>query len=124
MAGPEREGRDLGDRVFAFAVRIVRLCQKLSERPGVTRMLSHQLFKAGTSIGSNYEEAQAGQSRADFISKNSISLKEARETRFWLKLLVASEIMPEELIAGLLDEAEQLAKIFGSIVSRSKHHES
>ena len=120
MNSPLEENRDLQERLFAFAVRIVRLCQKLDERYGVARSLSRQLLKAGTSIGANYEESQAGQSRADFVSKVTISLKEARETCYWLRLLVASEIMPAELLADLLDEAAQITKILGSIVSRTK----
>jgi len=62
------------------------------------------------------EEAQAGQSRADFISKNAIALKEARETHYWLRLLVASKVLPESRISELRDEAEQLMRIIGSIV--------
>ena len=120
MNPPRDEDRDLQERLFAFAVRIVRLCRKLDERYGVARSLSRQLLKAGTSIGANYEESQAGQSRADFVSKVTISLKEARETWYWLRLLVASEIMPAELLADLLDEAAQITKILGSIVSRTK----
>lgn len=85
-------------------------------------MLSRQLLKAGTSVGANYEEAQAGQSRADFISKTSISLKEARETNYWLRLLTASEIVPVAMLSGLLEESEEITKIFGSIVSRSKRN--
>ena len=112
--------RNLAERLFAFALRIIQLCQKLQEKPGVGRMVSYQLFKAGTSMGANYEEAQAGQSRADFISKNFICLKEAREKYYWLRLLVAAEIISLALLEGLLDESEQITKIFGSIVCRSK----
>lgn len=85
-------------------------------------MLSRQLLKSGTSVGANYEEAQAGQSRADFISKTSVSLKEARETNYWLRLLMASEIVPVTMLSGLLEESEEITKIFGSIVSRSKRN--
>ena len=71
------------ERTFAFAVSVVRFCQKLVTKPGVNRTLGQQLLRAGTSIGANLEEAQAAQSSADFISKCSISLKEARETIYW-----------------------------------------
>jgi len=73
-------------------------------------------LNAGTSVGANAEEAQAAQSKPDFISKNSIALKEARETHYWLRLLIAAEIMSEEKLAGLRDEAEELKRILGSIV--------
>jgi len=82
---------DICERTFAFAVRIVKLCRYLERQSWVDRQLVIQLLKAGTSIGANVEEAQAGQSRADFTSKNSIALKEARETIYWLRLLMESD---------------------------------
>ena len=63
---------------------------------------------------------QAAQSKPDFISKNSIALKEARETHYWLRLLIAGEIMPEKKLAGLRDEAEEIERILGSIVVSAK----
>ena len=107
---------DIRKRTFDFAVRIVKLCNHLFGKPGVSRILASQLLKAGTSVGANVEEAQAGQSRADFISKNAIALKEARETHYWLRLLVASKVLPESRISELRDEAEQLMRIIGAIV--------
>ena len=107
---------DICERTFEFAVRIVNLSSYLLGRPGVSRTLANQLLKAGTSVGANIEEAQGGQSRADFISKNAIALKEARETHYWLRLLVASKVVPESRVSELRDEAEQLTRIIGSIV--------
>ena len=112
--------KDIKERAFEFALRIVKLCQHLDGKPGVPRTLSYQLLKAGTSVGANIEEAQAGQSRPDFISKNSIALKEARECHYWLRLLIASKIMPEKSVAELRDEAEEMKRILGSIVVRTK----
>jgi len=66
------------------------------------------------------EEAQAGQSKLDFISKNALALKEARETVFWLRLLAAAKIMPAGRLSGLQTEAQELAKIIGSIIVRRK----
>ena len=79
--------QDIKERTFLFALEIVRLCQKLEKQSDVYRTLGRQLLRSGTSIGANTEEAQAGQSRADFINKYSIVLKEARETLYWLRLL-------------------------------------
>jgi hypothetical protein len=74
--------KDIRERAFEFALRIIKLCQHLDKKPGVPRTLSYQLLKAGTSVGANIEEAQAGQSRPDFISKNSIAFLEVtRSTR-------------------------------------------
>ena len=87
---------DLPDRTFAFAVRIVKLCQTLEESTGVARTLNRQLLRSGTSIGANVEEGQASQSRADFVAKYSIACKEARETHYWLRLLAETEVLPAE----------------------------
>jgi four helix bundle protein len=108
--------QDIVERTFQFALRIVKLCQHLDERPGVGRTISHQLLKAGTSIGANVEEARAGQSKADFTSKNSIALKEARETRYWLRLAAASNLVSSSRLTGLEREAEEIALILGAIV--------
>ena len=111
---------DIRKRTFDFAVRIVKLCQYLHEKPGVSRILCGQLLRAGTSIGVNVEEAQAGQSRPDFISKYAIALKEARETQYWLRLLIASEIIPEARLVELLKEADELTRIIGAIIVSTK----
>jgi four helix bundle protein len=78
---------EIPNRSFEFAVRIVKLCESLDERRGVLRILMPQILRAGTSVVSNIEEAQAGQSRVDFISKMAIALKEARETHVRLRIL-------------------------------------
>ena len=84
---------DIVKRTFAFALCIVRFCKHLAQKPGCERILCLQPLKCGTSIGANVEEAQAGQSKADFISKIAIALKEARETRYWLRLIAESEVI-------------------------------
>ena len=117
----KKEGRnDLKERTFDFAVRVVNLCRSLDKTPGVPRTLASQLLRSGTSIGANVEEGQASQSKADFVSKYSIACKEARETHYWLKLLVACEIMPQNQVANLLDEANQLIAILTTIVKKTR----
>jgi four helix bundle protein len=111
---------DICVRSFEFAVRLVRLCQYLDERPGVGRTLGKQLLRAGTSVGANVEEAQAGQSKADFISKYAIALKEARETHYWLRLLVASEVIPGTRVSDLLQESDEIMRIIGAIIVSAK----
>src|SRR5712691_8598330 len=76
--GSDDQPRDILDRTFEFAARVIRLCAKLDERPGVGRVLMSQILRAATSVPSNVEEAQAAQSKADFINKMSIALREAR----------------------------------------------
>jgi four helix bundle protein len=85
-----RPPRDIEERAFALAREVVELCERLSEQSPTRRVLAAQLAKAGTSIGANLEEAVAGQSRADFVAKTAIALKEARETLYWLRLVAAT----------------------------------
>jgi four helix bundle protein len=115
--------QDIRERTFQFALRIIKLCTELNKRPGVCRDISRQLLKAGTSVGANTEEAQAAQSKPDFISKNSIALKEARETHYWLRLLIAAKVLPEERLTGLRDEADEIKRILGSIVVSAKRRQ-
>lgn len=112
--------QEISERAFEFAVRVVKLCQALDEKPGVSRTLANQLLRSGTSVGANLEESKGGQSRADFLSKVSISLKEARETHYWLRLLNAADILPERQLAPLLDEANQIVAILTTIVKNTK----
>lgn len=120
MRSEKRGSQEVGERAFAFAVRVVKLCQAFDGRPGVSRVLAHQLVRSGTSIGANLEESRGRQSRADFLAKVSISLKEARETHYWLRLLSASGIVTEIQLASLLDEANQLIAILTTIVKKLK----
>ncbi|WPJ95229.1 four helix bundle protein [Coraliomargarita algicola] len=115
-----RKPQEISERAFQFAVRIVKLCQQLDTSPGVPRTLANQLLRSGTSIGANLEESKGGQSRADFLSKVSISLKEARETQYWLRLLVAADIIPENQLEQLLDESSQITAILTTIVKNTK----
>jgi len=114
--------RDLRERTFLFAVQIVKLCRHLELRNGVCRTLGRQLPRAATSIGANVEEAHAVQSRPDFISKNGIALKEARETHYWIRLLMASGEVQEQPIAPLRQEAGELMRILGAIVVSSRRN--
>jgi four helix bundle protein len=113
---------EICERTFQFALRIVKLCDFLNSTPGVSRELARQLVRSGTSIGANVEESQAAQSTADFIHKLEISLKEARETRYWLRLLVAAEIVSSSRLVPLLNEANELIKILASIIVKTKQN--
>ena len=114
--------QDIKERTFGFAVEVIRFCDPLDSRRGAVRTLGRQLLRAGTSIGANVEEAQAGQSRADFVSKYGIALKEARETIYWLRLLKATGMCTEAQPEKLRDEAEQIARILGSIIVNTKRN--
>ena len=115
---------DIQERSFQFAVRVVKLCQFLSDKPGVNRTLSSQLIRSGTSIGANIEEAQGGQSRADFLAKMSIALKESRETHYWLRLLSAADVVKPELVSEIQSEANEITAILTSIVKSTKENKN
>jgi len=98
---------------FRFALDVIALYQKLrDEREYV---LSKQLLRSGTSIGANVEEAMAGQSRKDFVAKISVARKEARETRFWLRLLRESDLVTTDVM-GELAKTDELIRILTSII--------
>jgi four helix bundle protein len=121
-AEPDHSPPDILDRTFQFAVRIVKLCQHLDEKPGVGRVLYPQILRAGTSVVSNVEEAQAGQSRADFISKMSIALKEARETHIRLRILSAADVVADDKLGALITEADEIKRILGAIIISTKRN--
>ena len=114
--------RDIERRTFDFGVRIIRLCRFLEGKSWVNSTLGRQILRCGTSIGSNVEEAQAAESRADFISKNNVSLKEARETHYRLRLLAAAEVVAQSRLQPILDEALELKRILGAIVISAKRN--
>ncbi len=116
--------RDLAQRTFEFATRVVKLCAVLNEKPGVGRTLATQLLRAATSVGANIEEGQGSQSRADFIAKYSISCKEARESHYWLRLLAAAQVLPETKLLPLIDEANQLVAILTTIVKKCRQNKT
>ena len=108
---------------FAFAIRVVNAYKYLTEQKKEF-VLSKQLLRWGTSIGANVEEATGGQSKKDFIAKISISYKEARETKYWLNLLTATDYLDEKLSKSLLDDTEELCKILSSILLTTKQSNS
>jgi len=114
--------RDLTERTFAFAVQIVTLCRALDRQEPTSRILASQLLRSGTSVGANLEEAQAGQSRADFLSKCSVACKEARETHYWLRLLAETGVVKPERVADLLNECDQLVAILTTIVKKVREN--
>ena len=80
------------------------------------------MLRSGTSVGANIEEAQAGQSRADFLSKMSIASKEARETLYWLKILEKAELISDDRLQDLKQEADEIVRILTSIVKATKQN--
>ena len=102
------------EKSYSFVLQVIGLYKELLIQNEF--VLSKQLLRSGTSIGANVEEALAGQSRADFLSKMSIASKEARETNYWLRLIRDSKIISKSKVEPLLTEFESIANILTSIV--------
>jgi four helix bundle protein len=100
------------DKSYNFAVKTVELFRKLSQSESV---LAKQLLRSGTSIGANVEEAIGAQSRQDFFSKMTIAYKEARETRYWIRLLIDSKLLDAGMGREIKNDCEELLRIIGSI---------
>ena len=107
------------EKSFAFSVRTVKAYKYLVEDKKEF-VLSKQFLRSGTSIGANAEEAVGGQSRPDFISKLSIAYKEARETKYWIRLLQETEYFEKKQAESLLNDIEELLKIIGKIQVTTK----
>ena len=109
------------DKSFKFAIRVVKLYKYLCNEKKEF-VLSKQLLRCGTSIGANVNEAQAGQSRADFISKMSIASKEARESKYWIELLIKTDYLDIEdnHTKSLLNDIKEIQKLLTSIVKSSQ----
>jgi len=113
------EHNNIQDKSFQFAIRIVNLCKLLrTERREYT--LSGQLQESGTSIGANVSEAQHAQSRADFLSKLNIALKEATETKYWLRLLRATDYLTETEFQSIHEDCVEIEKILVTSVKSIK----
>ena len=109
------------NKSFEFAIRVVKLYKYLCDEKK-EYVLSKQLLRSGTSIGANINEAQAGQSKADFIAKMSIASKEARESKYWIDLLIKTDYLNinDEHTKSLLNDIEEIVKLLTSIVKSSQ----
>ena len=119
MPSAEPPAIHITKRTFEFSLRIVKLCRELGKNE-VNRVLSRQLLRASTSIGANVEEAQAAQSKPDFVSKTAIALKEARESHYWLRLIAASDSAYTNRLQALVQEAREIRDILGAINSKAR----
>ena len=109
------------ERLINFAARVGKVVDALPD----TRMGRHigsQLVRSGTSPAPNYEEACAAESRADFVHKLSICLKELRESRTWIRLIIKTEMLPEQRMGELLDECHQLCNIIAQSIVTAKEN--
>jgi four helix bundle protein len=110
---------DLAERFLDYGARIVKLASALPASL-VARRIGDQLLRSGIAVGANYEEPHAPESRSDFIHKLQVGLKELRESNYWLRLLVRSEVFPAERLNPLIDESNQLRAILSKAVATAK----
>jgi len=110
------------DKSIEFAARIIKL-QRYLLKDKKENVISKQIVRSGTSIGANINEANYGQSKADFISKMHISLKETAETEYWLRLLIKTELLTVKEGESLLKDCLEIKKILISSINTAKKNE-
>lgn len=106
------------DKSFKFSVRIIKFYSLKSKQHNDLKDILKQLLRSGTSIGANISESQEASSKKDFINKLTISLKEARETDYWLRLLKESSVIEEKEFISLIKDCEELIKLLVSILKK------
>ena len=111
-ATPARfKGDDIANRLLDLAAGVIKLLPSLSKQPGAASLVK-QLERCGPAGGANYEEARGAESPADFVHKVRIALKEVRETRYWLKLILRAGLVSRpDAVAPMIDEADQIVAI-------------
>lgn len=112
------------EKSFRFASRTIKLFIYLTQKK-VEKALALQLLQSGTSVGANLEEAMGGSSRKDFLNKLKIAYKEARENRYWLKLLQETKLLEEKMASSFLKDCEEILKILTAILKTAEtkeHH--
>ena len=110
-------GNLLEEKCMNFSIRIVRLCRFLNEEKH-ERRIADQMFRSGTSIGANVAEAQCAISKNDFVAKLYISLKEANETLYWLRLLQKTQYITNKQYESIYNDCEELKRMLVSITKK------
>ncbi len=113
------DAEELSGRLLEFAVRTLDLVEAMPHKKTATHC-ANQLLRAGTSPGANYEEARGAESREDFLHKCGIALKELRESRYWLCIVMRKEFVRAERLTALVTEADELVRIFAKTISTAK----
>ena len=115
----EDKANQISERLLDYGVAIIKICARLNKTV-IGKHIGNQLLRSGTSVGANYEEARGAQSRADFIHKLQIVLKEIRESMYWLKLIQRSQILRGAEFEEAIKETERISKIIGKSVITAK----
>lgn len=123
MENDGRKGADIEERLLEFAVRVGKVVDALPDTR-LGRHIAGQLVRSGTSPAPNYAEACAAESKKDFIHKLAIALKELRESSVWIRMIVKSELIPEQRLEQLQGECDQLCKIIAKSLVTAKLNQS
>ena len=110
----------VADKTYCFAVRVVKLHLFICKNEKYVYSMSSQLLRSATSVGANIEEALGGHTRKDFASKMSIAYKEAREAKYWVRLLSDCDIVRKDIASSFLADIEEIIRILAAIVKSSK----
>ncbi|MFA5318321.1 MAG: four helix bundle protein [Patescibacteria group bacterium] len=109
---------DIDERTFKFAVRVVKMTMKLPSNPP-SWVIGKQVIRSSTSINSNIVHAKVGVSRKDFTHYYRVALKEAEETKRWLEMIIAVELMPAQRMGLLIQENQEIIKILVTIIKNT-----
>lgn len=115
----DKKQYDLEDRTFKFSQRIIKLVKALPKNQ-INRRFGDQVLRSGTSLGANYREANETETKKDFCFRLRICRKEAKETIYWLNLIIEANPELKERILPLLKETTELLKIFAKIIEKSR----
>jgi four helix bundle protein len=113
----------LADRLLDYSARVGKIVDALPPRKRLANHIAGQLVRCGTAPGSHYQERCAAESRSDFVHKLRLSLKEIRESGYWLRLIARSALLPQGRLMKLLNEGEQLSKILAKSIITATENE-
>ena len=116
---PQSKSDELEQRLIDFAVRVIKLSARLPKTPA-GKHIAGQILRSGTSPAPNYGEARGGESHADFVHRLGIVLKELNETKIWLRIIKHSELLKPNLLTGMVEENQELCRIFTSSLKTAR----
>lgn len=119
---PRDEQWEIRERTFRFAVRIIKVVNAVP-RSTSGMVVSRQLARSGSSVGANVEEAKAAHTRKEFIRKMNIARAEAHESHYWLRLMAATELVPDDRLTEITSEANEIVSVLTAIVKNARRNE-
>ncbi|MEI6105822.1 MAG: four helix bundle protein [Opitutae bacterium] len=109
------------ERLINFGVQIILLTDQLPVSPS-SQHIARQVLRSGTSPAPNYGEARGAESRADFVHKLGVALKELNETKIWLKMMARAKLVTTDAVSGVLDECQQLARLLNASIQTARRN--